>query len=239
MALINSFNLIDGLASGVGIICSLSFGIWFVMSKHIAYAVFSKSNKIFLGDTGSMIIGFFVTVFVVKFIEFENNTTEILSISSTSAIALYILIVPVFDALRVIIVNILFIIFVLIFNGVKNDILIIIILVMASVFSYIPVFLVNRKTKRNVDISKICVIIYQGVYHSKSMHLLQAGVNLVYTRGILGHVSVQTTEIYAKRICFTLQALLQEQQTLCITRSLGHAAGGNTSTQPILQRNHL
>jgi site-specific recombinase XerD len=34
--------------------------------------------------------------------------------------------------------------------------------------------------------------------HSKAMHLLQAGVNLVYIRDILGHVSVQTTEIYAK-----------------------------------------
>ena len=30
------------------------------------------------------------------------------------------------------------------------------------------------------------------------MHLLHAGVNLVYIRDILGHVSVQTTEIYAK-----------------------------------------
>lgn len=34
--------------------------------------------------------------------------------------------------------------------------------------------------------------------HSKAMHLLQAGVNLVYIRDLLGHVSIQTTEIYAK-----------------------------------------
>lgn len=34
--------------------------------------------------------------------------------------------------------------------------------------------------------------------HSKAMHLLQAGVNLVYIRDILGHVSVITTEIYAR-----------------------------------------
>lgn len=34
--------------------------------------------------------------------------------------------------------------------------------------------------------------------HSKAMHLLQVGVNLVYIRDILGHVSVQTTEIYAR-----------------------------------------
>ena len=30
------------------------------------------------------------------------------------------------------------------------------------------------------------------------MHLLQAGINLVYIRDLLGHASVQTTEIYAK-----------------------------------------
>jgi integrase/recombinase XerD len=34
--------------------------------------------------------------------------------------------------------------------------------------------------------------------HSLAMHFLQAGVNLVYIRDILGHVSVQTTEIYAR-----------------------------------------
>ncbi len=34
--------------------------------------------------------------------------------------------------------------------------------------------------------------------HSRAMHLLQAGVNLVYIRDLLGHASIQTTEIYAK-----------------------------------------
>lgn len=34
--------------------------------------------------------------------------------------------------------------------------------------------------------------------HSKAMHLLQAGVNLVYIRDLLGHVSVQTTDVYAR-----------------------------------------
>lgn len=34
--------------------------------------------------------------------------------------------------------------------------------------------------------------------HSKAMHLLQAGVNLIYIRDILGHVSIQTTEVYAR-----------------------------------------
>lgn len=34
--------------------------------------------------------------------------------------------------------------------------------------------------------------------HTRAMHLLQAGVNLVYIRDILGHVSILTTEIYAR-----------------------------------------
>lgn len=34
--------------------------------------------------------------------------------------------------------------------------------------------------------------------HSKAMHLLQAGVNLIYIRDFLGHVDLRTTEIYAK-----------------------------------------
>ena len=34
--------------------------------------------------------------------------------------------------------------------------------------------------------------------HSKSMHMLQAGVNLIYIRDFLGHVDCSTTEIYAR-----------------------------------------
>lgn len=34
--------------------------------------------------------------------------------------------------------------------------------------------------------------------HSKAMHLLQSGVNLVYIRDFLGHSSIKTTEIYAR-----------------------------------------
>lgn len=37
-----------------------------------------------------------------------------------------------------------------------------------------------------------------GFRHSKAMHLLQSGVNLVYIRDFLGHVDIQTTEIYAR-----------------------------------------
>lgn len=34
--------------------------------------------------------------------------------------------------------------------------------------------------------------------HSKAMHLLQSGVNLIYIRDLLGHSDVSTTEIYAR-----------------------------------------
>jgi len=34
--------------------------------------------------------------------------------------------------------------------------------------------------------------------HSKAMHLLQAGVNLIYIRDLLGHSNINTTEIYAR-----------------------------------------
>lgn len=34
--------------------------------------------------------------------------------------------------------------------------------------------------------------------HSKAMHLLQANVNLIYIRDLLGHSEIKTTEIYAR-----------------------------------------
>jgi len=51
-------------------------------------------------------------------------------------------------------------------------------------------------SKSPVDIPEKCSC--HCLRHSLAMHLLQAGVNLVYIRDILGHESVQTTEIYAR-----------------------------------------
>lgn len=45
--------------------------------------------------------------------------------------------------------------------------------------------------------------------HSRAMHLLESGVNLIYIRDILGHVSVTTTEIYAKT-----NPLIKEKQII-------------------------
>ena len=37
-----------------------------------------------------------------------------------------------------------------------------------------------------------------GLRHTKAMHLLRAGVNMIYIRDFLGHVDISTTEIYAR-----------------------------------------
>lgn len=52
--------------------------------------------------------------------------------------------------------------------------------------------------------------------HSKAMHLLESGVNLIYIRDFLGHVSVTTTEIYAKT-----NPIIKEKQILEHSQSLG------------------
>jgi len=50
--------------------------------------------------------------------------------------------------------------------------------------------------------------------HSKAMHLLQAGVNLVYIRDILGHTSVKATEVYARADSRHKRAALEKAYTL-------------------------
>ncbi len=52
---------------------------------------------------------------------------------------------------------------------------------------------------RQVDPTIFIKSIHPHVFrHSKAMHLLESGVNLIYIRDFLGHSSVTTTEIYAK-----------------------------------------
>lgn len=53
--------------------------------------------------------------------------------------------------------------------------------------------------------------------HTRAMHLLESGVNLIYIRDILGHASVTTTEIYAKtNPKIKEQQILQHSQNLQI-----------------------
>lgn len=56
--------------------------------------------------------------------------------------------------------------------------------------------------------------------HSKAMHLLQSGVNLVYIRDLLGHVSVQTTEIYAKADSSAKRKALEKAYTDVVSENL-------------------
>jgi UDP-N-acetylmuramyl pentapeptide phosphotransferase/UDP-N-acetylglucosamine-1-phosphate transferase len=127
MALINSFNLIDGidgLSSGIGILTSIFFGIMFLMGNHMAYAVmsfilassllaffyynvFSKKYKIFLGDTGSMLIGLILAIFAVRFLNFESYNLFFSKTQAAPAVLLCVLIVPIFDTARVFILRIL------------------------------------------------------------------------------------------------------------------------------------
>ena len=121
LTLINSFNLIDGvdgLASGVAMLVSLIFGTWFFVSGFESYAamsfsligalmaffrfnVFSKKYKLFLGDTGSMIIGFMISIFAIRFLEYELIAGNSYYFISSPAIVLGILIIPIFDTIRV------------------------------------------------------------------------------------------------------------------------------------------
>lgn len=57
--------------------------------------------------------------------------------------------------------------------------------------------------------------------HSKSMHLLQAGVNLVYIRDILGHVSIQTTEIYARADSKQKREAIEKAYTGVVSKNKG------------------
>ncbi|MEZ5071042.1 MAG: MraY family glycosyltransferase [Bacteroidales bacterium] len=126
LALINSFNLIDGidgLASGIGIICSVFFGIVFLKDKHLSYAimgfilaasllaffyfnVLGKKNKIFLGDTGSMLIGLLLAIFAVRFMNFDSSTMYFKNNASPGVLFL-VLIVPLFDTARVFLLRLL------------------------------------------------------------------------------------------------------------------------------------
>lgn len=54
--------------------------------------------------------------------------------------------------------------------------------------------------------------------HSKAMHLLEAGVNIIYIRDILGHVDVSTTEVYAKANLEMKRAALEK---------VSHISAGN------------
>jgi UDP-N-acetylmuramyl pentapeptide phosphotransferase/UDP-N-acetylglucosamine-1-phosphate transferase len=121
IALINAVNLIDGidgLASGFGILTSTFFGVDFYILGHFAWAmlcfamagalfafllynVFGNANKIFMGDTGSLVLGLFITTATLKFININAVSSGPFSINFAPALAISVLVLPVFDTLRV------------------------------------------------------------------------------------------------------------------------------------------
>lgn len=122
----NAFNLIDGvdgLAGTVGLIATLSFGVFFAISgavpyAFIAFAMFGAISgflifnyapaKIFMGDTGALIIGLVAVILAIKFIELNKvGGKENPYFFSAPSIAVAVLIVPVFDSLRVFFIRLL------------------------------------------------------------------------------------------------------------------------------------
>jgi UDP-GlcNAc:undecaprenyl-phosphate GlcNAc-1-phosphate transferase len=123
--IINAVNLIDGidgLASSLGILISLVFGLLFLSADNLTFAIFSfavagslfmffffnvygKINKIFMGDTGSLILGLVVAVFVIKYNELTLTAGEqVMKLSP--ALTMAIISVPMFDMIRVFFIRI-------------------------------------------------------------------------------------------------------------------------------------
>jgi UDP-N-acetylmuramyl pentapeptide phosphotransferase/UDP-N-acetylglucosamine-1-phosphate transferase len=59
-----------------------------------------------MGDTGSMIIGFLLSVFVIRFLNVNNPQSEDFILKSPVAIALSVIVIPLFDTIRVCLVRI-------------------------------------------------------------------------------------------------------------------------------------
>jgi len=119
LVIINSFNLIDGidgLAGSLGLLTTLIFGTYFFYAGDVMYSIMAYSMagsligflvynfspaKIFMGDTGSLLIGLVNSILVIKFINIAGNPTSLVFFPSAPAIGFAILIVPLFDTLRV------------------------------------------------------------------------------------------------------------------------------------------
>lgn len=119
VVIVNSFNLIDGvdgLAGCLGLITAIVFGSYFLYAGNTLYAVMAFSlagsligflmynfspAKIFMGDTGSLLIGLVNSIMVIKFINIAGNNAGRLALDAAPALGIAILMVPLFDTLRV------------------------------------------------------------------------------------------------------------------------------------------
>jgi UDP-GlcNAc:undecaprenyl-phosphate/decaprenyl-phosphate GlcNAc-1-phosphate transferase len=107
IVIINSFNLIDGvdgLAGSLGLMTSLVFGIYFKGVGEVDYATLAfclAGSIIFMGDTGSLLIGMVNAIMVIHFINIAGNQGSPLPVAASPAMGFAILMVPLFDTLRV------------------------------------------------------------------------------------------------------------------------------------------
>ena len=119
--LTNSLNLIDGidgLCSGIGVAASLMFAFLFYINNDVEftlvgmalagalfsffiYNVFGDKNKIFMGDTGSLIIGFVLSIMTIRFNEIPFTDHRLFEVKEIIGVSLAIMIVPIMDTLRV------------------------------------------------------------------------------------------------------------------------------------------
>lgn len=127
IAIVNSLNLIDGvdgLASGLGMLYSLFFALYFqhIGEIHLAtlsycligslavffiYNVFGRTHhKIFMGDSGSLLLGYMITLFVFRFCELNTTLTGVSHIPSAPAFMMGLLAIPLFDTVRVMLTRI-------------------------------------------------------------------------------------------------------------------------------------
>ena len=121
----NGYNLIDGidgLATGLGIISSLVFGTCAILMDQYNMAILSFSlagaligflkynyqpAKIFMGDTGSLLIGLVFSILAVNVIKYGIITCENIEYKNIGPlISITLLAIPLFDSLRVFIVRI-------------------------------------------------------------------------------------------------------------------------------------
>ncbi len=119
----NAFNLIDGingLNGSIGIVISLTFGTWLFLGGKIQLAILAYSltgalvaflrynitpARIFMGDTGSLLVGYIASILAIKFIELNHQMPEYLHARCLPAVAIGILIVPLYDTFQVVIVR--------------------------------------------------------------------------------------------------------------------------------------
>jgi UDP-N-acetylmuramyl pentapeptide phosphotransferase/UDP-N-acetylglucosamine-1-phosphate transferase len=123
--IINAYNLIDGVDGLAGSIALCASGIFvylFVSAKDLSLATiaialcgallaflrlnFSKKNKIFMGDTGSMIVGFLLAFFTISFINMAQSDVGSNYYRSSPALAFALLFYPLIDTLRIFFIRI-------------------------------------------------------------------------------------------------------------------------------------